>query len=301
MTMSIAARDSTTGELGVAVATCMPAVGAVVPWAQAGIGAVATQAIVERAYGPRCLDALAHGADAAAALASSRASDPLAVLRQVGVVGADGSAAAFTGELCIDAAGHRVGDGYAIQANMMAGDRVWPAMEAAFTRATGPLAHRLLTTLDAGQAEGGDARGCMSAALVVVDGAVAEVPGGGTVVDVRVDESDDPLGDLTRLVATAEGFALFDQAVEQLTSGDAGAALTTVDAALARRPGDRNMRFLRSGALVGTGSTDAGLAELQALLREHPPWEVVIRSFVEKGLIALPDGVDVDRLLGDSS
>src|SRR5215470_15195561 len=102
MTLSIAARDATTGELGVAVATCMPAVGAVVPWARAGIGAVATQAIVERAYGPRCLDALANGVDAAAALGSSRASDPLAVLRQVGVVGADGSAAAFTGDLCVD-------------------------------------------------------------------------------------------------------------------------------------------------------------------------------------------------------
>lgn len=301
MTMSIVARDSTTGELGVAVVTCMPAVGAVVPWAQAGIGAVATQAIVERAYGPRCLDALAHGADAPAALASSRASDPLAVLRQVGVVGADGSAAAFTGDLCVDAAGHRVGDGYAIQANMMASDRVWPAMEAAFTGATGPLAHRLLATLEAGQGEGGDARGCMSAALVVVGGTVPAVPGGGAVVDVRVDESDDPLGDLAHLVGTSEAFVLFEQAVEQLTGGDPAAALTTVDAALARRPGERNMRFLRCGALVGTGSTDAGLAELQALVREHPPWEVVIRSFVEKGLIPLPDGIDVDRLLGRSS
>ena len=174
-------------------------------------------------------------------------------------------------------------------------------MEAAFTGATGPLAHRLLATLDAGQAEGGDARGCMSATLVVVDGTTPEVPGGGIVVDVRVDESDDPLGDLARLVETAEAFALFDHAVEHLTGGDATAGLATVDAALARRPDDRNMRFLRSGALVGTGSTDAGLAELQALVREHAPWEVVIRSFVEKGLIALPDGIDVERLLGRTS
>src|SRR5262249_27369605 len=151
MTMSIAARDRTTGEIGVAVVTCMPAVGAVVPWARAGIGAVATQADGERADGPPCLDARAHRARAAAALGPSRASAPLAGLRQFGVVGADGSAAAFTGDLCIDAAGHRVGDGYAIQANMMATDRVWPAMEAAFTGATGALAHRLLATLDAGQ------------------------------------------------------------------------------------------------------------------------------------------------------
>src|SRR5580765_7922898 len=120
MTYSIVARDPATGELGVGVQTAMFAVGAVVPWARAGVGAVASQAIAEPAYGPRCLELLALGESAGAALEGARALDPMAALRQVGVVDAGGSASAFTGELCIDHCGHLVGDGWAVQANMMA-------------------------------------------------------------------------------------------------------------------------------------------------------------------------------------
>src|SRR5262245_10035099 len=167
MTYSIVARDEVSGELGVAVQTCMFAVGSAVPWARAGVGAVATQAIGEAAYGPRCLEGLATGATAAEALAAARDIDPLAVMRQVGVVGVDGTAAAATGELCIDHAGHVVGDGFAVQANMMSTPEVWPAMAAAFRGSSGPLAHRLLAALVAGEAAGGDARGRMSAALLV--------------------------------------------------------------------------------------------------------------------------------------
>ena len=121
----------------------MFAVGSIVPSARAGVGGVATQAIAESAYGPWCLDALATGASAADALAAAQRSDPMPVLRQVGVVGADGTAAAATGELCIDHTGHFVGDGFAVQANMMSSREVWPAMASAFTASSGPLAQRL--------------------------------------------------------------------------------------------------------------------------------------------------------------
>jgi uncharacterized Ntn-hydrolase superfamily protein len=157
MTYSIVARDAATGELGVAVQSCMFAV-----------GAVATQAIGEPAYGRRCLDVLATGGRATDALTSAQAVDPLAALRQVGVVAADGTAAATTGELCIDHAGDVVGDGYCVQANMISSPRVWSAMAAAFEAATGPLPRRLLAALEAREAAGGDARGRMSAALLVV-------------------------------------------------------------------------------------------------------------------------------------
>src|SRR5262245_39708172 len=119
VTYSIVARDPESGELGVAVQTCMFAVGAVVPWARSGVGAVATQAMGEPAYGPRCLDAIASGASAVEALERAQAADPAALLRQVGVVAADGTTAAATGDWCIDDAGHVVGDGFAVQANMM--------------------------------------------------------------------------------------------------------------------------------------------------------------------------------------
>lgn len=298
MTYSIVARDADTGEMGVAVQTCYFAVGAVVPWARPGVGAVATQAMTEVAHGPRCLNAMTAGRSAIDALNSSIEADPMAPLRQVGVVGADGSVASATGELCIDHAGHTTGEGFAVQANMMSSPDVWAAMAESFAASRGSLAHRLVAALAAGETAGGDARGQMSAALLVVAGEPPERPGAGTLVDLRVDRSDDPIGDLSSLLIAADGFQQYDLAVEELLRGEPEAALARIDAALAQVPGDSNLRFLRSGALIASGSLDTGIAELRSLLAERPSWEVVIRSFASKGLIALPAGVSLDSLFG---
>jgi uncharacterized Ntn-hydrolase superfamily protein len=298
MTYSIVARDDVTGELGVAVQTCMFAVGSSVPWARAGVGAVATQAIGEPAYGPRCLDQLAAGATAAEALTVAQAADPMVALRQVGVVSAAGTAAAVTGELCIDEAGDIVGDGFAVQANMMSTPDVWPAMAAALAASSGPLARRLLAALIAGEAAGGDARGRMSAALLVVQGSLPTEPAAGTVVDLRVDRSDDPLGELGRLLDAADAFADFNRAVDELLGGDPVSALGTVNDALGILPGEGNFRFLRVGALAGSGETDTAIAELRALVSEHPTWEVIVRSFAAKGLMTLPENLSIDTALG---
>ena len=185
MTYSIVARDPDSGAMGVAVETCMFGVGAIVPWARAGVGAVATQAIVEPAYGLRCLDAVAGGATASDALATAQEQDPLVAPRQVGVVAADGSVAAATGELCVAHAGHLLGDGFAVQANMMASPDVWPAMADAYAASTAAFPYRLLAALDAGQAAGGDARGTMAAALLVVGPAPTD-PWAGRLHDIRV-------------------------------------------------------------------------------------------------------------------
>jgi uncharacterized Ntn-hydrolase superfamily protein len=296
MTYSIVARDPATGALGVAVQTCMFAVGAGVPWARAGVGAVSTQAISDPAYGPRCLDAMEAGADAETALERARAADPAPFLRQVGVVGADGTVATTTGEFCIDHAGHVLGDGFAVQANMMANPDVWPAVAEAYRSSGAPFPRRLLDALNAGQAAGGDARGVMSAALVVVDGERAE-PWAGRAVDLRVDRSDDPLGDLARLLDASIAFTSFHEAVDALTTGNADAALAGVNRALAQLPGDENLRFLRAGALAATGDTDGARDELKSLVAARPGWETVIRSFAAKGLVAAPPGVTIDDLL----
>ena len=148
MTYSIVARDAETGQLGVAVQSCWFSVGSVVTWAEPGVGAVATQAMAERAYGPRCLEGLGSG-DAAAALAAAVDADDGRDLRQVAVVGADGSVAAHTGSMCIQPVGHVVGDGFSAQGNLMANDRVWPALADGYSSAQGPLSHRLLDGLDA--------------------------------------------------------------------------------------------------------------------------------------------------------
>jgi uncharacterized Ntn-hydrolase superfamily protein len=296
MTYSIVARDPATGEMGIAVQTCYLAVGSIVPWARPGVGAVATQAFAERAYGPRCLDALASGADAGAALARARAEDPGAAVRQVAVVGADGATAVVTGEMCVDHAGHTAGDGYTAQANMVSSPEVWGAMAAAYERAIGPLARRLLAALDAGEAAGGDARGRMSAALVVVAGEAPAVPGGGRVVDLRVDRSDDPLGDLARLLDAADAYAASDAATDQLIGGDPAAALGTIEAALDLVPGSEHLRLTRAGALLASGAVDEGVAEVRALVAARPTWEIIVRSFAANGFVAVPDGLSIDDL-----
>lgn len=296
MTYSIVARDDSTGELGVAVQTCFLAVGSIAPWARPGVGAVATQAFAELAYGPRCLDALGAGNSAGDALAEARAADPSAEIRQVGVVGADGTIAAVTGERCVDHAGHVIGDGFTTQANMVSTPEVWGAMASAFESSTGHLARRLLAALDAGEAAGGDARGRMSAALLVVEGHPPEQPGSGTVVDLRVDRSHDPLGELAKLLDAADAFSGFDRAADQLLGGDPAAALSTIDGALQTLPGEENLRLIRAGALLASGATDAGLAELRALVADRPTWETIVRSFASKGFMTLPEGLSIDAV-----
>jgi uncharacterized Ntn-hydrolase superfamily protein len=301
VTYSIAARDEVTGQLGVAVQSCMFAVGSVVPWAQPGIGAVATQAIAEAGYGPRCLDQLAAGKTATEALAAAQGADPMIDLRQVGVVSADSSVAAFTGSLCIDHADHAVGDGFVAVANMMAEPDASTAMASAFEKSSGPLARRLLAALTAGENAGGDARGRMSASLLVVDGIAPGQPAAGTVVNLRIDRSDDPIGELSRLVDAADAFSAFHEAVDQLFAGAPEAALGRVDDGLRALPGDGNLRFARSGALLALGAVDEATSELRSLVAERAGWEVIARSFVSKGLINLPAGVSMDTILGTAT
>jgi uncharacterized Ntn-hydrolase superfamily protein len=292
MTYSIIGRDATTGELGVAVQTGMFAVGAAVPWARAGVGAVATQSITEVGYGPRCLDLLAAGADAEAALDQTRVADPLAVLRQVAVIDANGRVGAFTGELCIDEAGHHIGDGYSVQANMAASPRVWPAMAEAYEAATGSLAARMLAALRAAQAAGGDARGQMSSAMVVVEGQRHDEPWAGVTIDIRVDRDPAPLDELGRLLDAAVAYRACGQAVDALIGGRPRDALDLVNGAAQALPTEGNFDFLRVGALAAADRVADAQQAMQTLLAVNPGWARLARSFAAKGLINLP--VDLD-------
>ncbi len=295
MTYSVVARDAGTGQIGVAVQTAMFAVGATVPWAQAGVGAVASQSITEPAYGPRCLTAMADGATASAALDRARAGDPLSALRQVGVVDGSGASTAFTGELCVDHCGHRVGDGYAVQANMMSNPDVWPAMASALEESHRDvsLASRLLHCLRAGEQAGGDARGQMAAAMVVVDGQRRDdAPWAGRIVDIRVDRADAPLDELSRLLEAAQAFEGFNRGVEELMAGEGAAALSSFDAGLTLLPDEQNLRIARAGALALTGRQVEALSELRAVIAERPTWRIVVDSFEAKGLIQLPGQLD---------
>jgi len=203
VTYSIVGRDAETGELGVAVQSQAFNTGAAVPWAWAGVGAVATQSFTDRRYGWRGLELMAEGVPAAEALRRLRADDDLPDFRQVGMMSADGAAAQWTGASCVPAAGGAVGDGWIAQANLVESPRVWESMGEAFATTEGPLSKRLLSALDAAQSEGGDWRGQGGAGIVVVP---AEGERWERVIDLRVEESGEPLVELRRLLDRALGY-----------------------------------------------------------------------------------------------
>jgi uncharacterized Ntn-hydrolase superfamily protein len=212
-TYSIVARDAATGELGVAVQSHWFSVGSVVPWAEAGVGAVATQSFVDPSYGPLGLQLMRAGKSAPEALQALLAGDSGRDVRQVGMVDASGKVATHTGRLDIPQAGGQAGDGYVVQANLMDKATVWPAMARAFEGAKGDLAERMLAALDAAEAEGGDIRGRQSSALLVVKAKSSGRPWADKLFDLRVEDHPDPLVELRRLVRV-------QRAYNHMTAGD---------------------------------------------------------------------------------
>jgi uncharacterized Ntn-hydrolase superfamily protein len=223
-TYSIVAVDAETGEIGVAVQSHWFSVGSVVPWAEPGVGAVATQSFVDPSYGPRGLYLMRTGTPAPDALAALLRADPDSQVRQVGMIDAWGRAAAHTGSRDIPAAGHIIGETYAVHANLMRNESVWPAMAEAFENATGDLAERMLVALEAAEAAGGDIRGKQSAALIVVSGDPG-VPAWERIFDLRVEDDPDPLGELRRLLRVARAYNAATEGDNYLTAGDVEAAL----------------------------------------------------------------------------
>lgn len=268
-TYSIVARDEQTGELGAAVQSHWFSVGSIVCWARPGVGAVCTQSIAEPAYGPRLLDALADGTAADAALRELLAADEAARFRQVAAIGADGPPAVWTGEGCIAFAGHASGDAFSAQANMMASEAVWGAMAEAFGRATGPLARRLLAALQAAEGAGGDARGRQSAALVVVG------PSGEPwerVVELRVEDHDEPLDELERLLTLHDAYTLATRGDDLTGEGRHAEAGDAYRAAAALAPDNHELLFWAGLAEFEHGDREAGLAQLRRAIALQPGW-----------------------------
>jgi uncharacterized Ntn-hydrolase superfamily protein len=202
MTYSIVALDPATGDLGVAVQSKFLAVGAVVPWARAGVGAIATQSYANVAYGPDGLEHLAAGRPATESLRRLIAADDLREERQVGVIDARGGAATHTGRNCFAWAGGRLGDGFAAQGNILAGPAVVDGLADTFLAGVGgrPFAELLVACLASADAAGGDRRGRESAALLVVRAGGGYGGGNDRWIDLRVDHHDDPIGELGRLL-----------------------------------------------------------------------------------------------------
>ncbi len=277
MTYSVVARDPSTGELGVAVQSHFLGVGAVVPWARPGVGAVTTQAMVQISYGPKMLDLLAAGSAPTEALAELVAEDGDRDIRQVAAVDNEGRVAIHTGSRCIAEAGHRAGDGWSVQANMMLRSTVPDAMAEAFEATTGDLASRLLATLDAAEAEAGDIRGRQSAAIVIVSGAQAAPPWE-RLYDVRVEDHPDPLVELRRLVAMHHAYR---------TGG-------WDDPAVAHNP---ELRFWHALRVAAVGNVDEARSLLEPIYAAGEHWRELVRRLPGTGV--LPDDGLAARLTDD--
>ncbi|MBA2286092.1 MAG: DUF1028 domain-containing protein [Ktedonobacteraceae bacterium] len=200
MTFSIVARDPQAGELGIAVQSKFLAVGAVVPWARAGVGAIATQSFANTSYGPQGLEFLATGLSAAQTIARLTAEDEERDQRQVGVVAVTGEPATYTGSACFPWAGGRVGQHYACQGNILVGQETVQAMAQTFEGTSGLLCDRLLAALAAGQEAGGDSRGRQSAALLVVRARGGYGGFNDRFIDLRVDDHPQPIAELKRIL-----------------------------------------------------------------------------------------------------
>ena len=282
MTYSIVARDPGTGQFGVAVQSHWFSVGPIVPWAQPGVGAVATQANVEVSYGPRALELMAGGMSAADALAALVAQDEASAHRQVAVVDRSGAVAVHTGAQCIGYAGDAAGEAVSCQANMMGAASVWPAMLEAYGTAASagmPLARRLLAALDAAEAQGGDARGRQSAALLVVP---AEGEPWRTLVSLRVEDAAEPLVELQRLLDVHEAYALAGAADAMTAEGRFDQAAAAYRRARELAPDNHELLFWAGLGAAQAGDMSTAVADVRAAIEQQPGWRAMLERLPEE-------------------
>ena len=291
-TYSIVARDPDTGELGAAVQSHWFSVGSLCTWARPGVGAVATQSVVEPAYGPRALDLMADGSSAPDALSELLALDELAEVRQVGVVDAEGRVSVHTGSECIPCAGDASGPYWTCQANMMASETVPAAMSAAFERSSGDLAERMMHALEAAEGEGGDVRGRQSAAIIVVaaDGEPWQMR-----VQLHVEDHQEPLAELRRLLVLHRAYEMAGRADERLASERPGEAGPLYREAAELAPESDELLFWSGLALAHTGDLDTGTDAVRRAIEKHSGWGVLLDRLSPT---FAPAGEDVRRALG---
>ncbi len=286
-TYSIVAFDQSTGQLGVAVQSHWFSVGALVPWAEAGVGAVATQSFVEVSYGPLGLELMRIGKSPEEALKALVAADKSQAVRQVAMVDAQGRTAAHTGSGCIPAAGHLIGDGFACQANLMLKDTVWRAMGEAFRNTEGELADRLVAALEAAQAEGGDIRGKQSAALLVVRGQSSGVPWRDRIYDLRIEDHPTPVLELKRLLRLNKAYHHMNQGDEYLTENRIEDAMLAYTRAMQMYPDNAEMIFWPAVTLAASGQVEKSLPLFKKVFAIDDNWAVLLPRLPKVG--QLPD------------
>jgi uncharacterized Ntn-hydrolase superfamily protein len=286
-TFSIVCRDPATGELGVAVQSHWFSVGSIVAWAEAGVGAVATQSFVDPSYGKNGLDLMRAGKSAPDTLKELLAKDEGRDVRQVAMIDAQGRVDAWTGKNDIQAAGHIVGNNFSVQANLMLNDKIWPAMARAFENTRGDLAERMLAALDAAQAAGGDIRGRQSAALIVVTGKPTGQAWKDRTFDLRIDDSPEPLQELRRLVRLQRAYNHMNAGDLAVEKKDNEGALREYGAAERLVPNNAEMIYWHAVALVNMGRVEESLPLFRKVFAMDRNWITLTPRLPKSGL--LPD------------
>ena len=283
-TYSIVARDPNTGEMGVAVQSHYFSVGPIVPWAEAGVGAVATQSLVLVDYGPNGLAAMRAGLTAQQALDSLVKADAHNQGRQVAMVDARGNVAAYTGTQCIPDAGHQTGNQYSVQANLMANPTVWPAMAAAFEKAQGDLAERMMQALEAAEKAGGDIRGKQSAAIVVVRAQPTGKPWADRIIDLRVEDHDKPLEELRRLIRLRRAYNAVDAGDAAIAEKRPEDALKHYEEAAKLAPEVVELQFWAAVSMYTNGRKNEALKLFRTVFSREKQWVDLIPRLAKVGM-----------------
>ena len=286
-TYSIVALDETTGELGVAVQSHWFSVGFLVPWAKAGVGAVATQSFVKVDYGPDGLQLMESGITAVDALKTLTSKDDGEAVRQVGMIDIKGNVAAHTGSRCIKYAGHIVGENYSVQANMMANGTVPKAMAVAFEKTKGDLADRMMAALEAAEAEGGDIRGKQSAAMVIVSGEPSGVDWKDTKLSLRIEDHPTPLIELKRLIRVHRAYQHANMGDHYMETEEIDKALIEYSKAAEYYPENAELPYWSAVALANGGRLEEALPVFQSVFERNPDLKTMTPRLVKSGL--LPD------------
>src|SRR6056297_3087048 len=286
-TYSIVAYDPATGQLGVAVQSHWFAVGQLVPWAKAGVGAVATQSFVKVEYGPEGLKMMEKGKTANEALDVLLQKDEGREVRQVAMIDTKGNIATHTGRPCVQMAGHYTGDNYSVLANMMENKTVWPAMAKAYENTSGDLANRMMAALEAAQAEGGDIRGKQSAAMLIVSGEPTGKPWQDKIVDLRVDDHPEPLKQLKRLIRINRAYQHANQGDKYLERDQIAKALEEYKKAEEYYPENPELPYWTAITLAGEGKLEKALPIFKNVFAKNPKLKKMTPRLVDAGL--LPD------------
>ena len=284
-TYSIVAFDEETGELGVAVQSHWFSVGFLVPWAKAGVGAVATQSFVKVDYGPEGLNRMKNGQSAEEALNSLLAEDEGEAVRQVAMIDVKGSVAAHTGTKCIYAAGHQIGKNYSVQANLMEKETVWPSMANAFERSNGDLAEKMMAALEAAEAEGGDIRGKQSAAMLIVSGNPTGIPWKDVVMDIRVDDHAEPLKELKRLIRIHRAYQHANKGDHYLELEEIEKALVEYEKASEFYPENPELPYWSAVTLASKGNLEQALPIFRDVFQKEPRLRILTPRLVYSGLL----------------